>query len=156
MGSELYNEIDYDEDYIGSFYSYKSETNHRRYKNCKVNMFMKEVCGDIPHIYLVNHDGDTCRVKLLTNEYFRDEKDGEHPYSLTKLEREAFNDRIHFVCPCNDGLSAWDIFLSEWINKWYMGREGATDDYAKALSALNPSAPDYREINEPQNKEENI
>lgn len=147
--SELYNEIDYDEDYIGSFYAYKSEINHRRYKNCKVNMFMKEVCGDIPHIYLVNHNGDTCRVKLSTNEYFRDEKDGGHPYSLTKLEREAFNDRLHFVCPGNDGLSAWDIFLSEWVTKWHMGHEGS-DDKSAYCKVSSDGVPDYTTIKEPK------
>lgn len=148
--SKLYDEIDYEEDYVGSFYSYKSEANHRRYKNCKVNMFMKEVCGDISHIYLVNYNGDTCRVKLLTNEYFRDEKDSDHPYSLTKLEREAFNDRMHFTSVWLGNSSSWDIFLSEWINKWYMGRENENDDYANALSELNHIVPDYTTIREPK------
>lgn len=145
--SELYNELDYDEDYVGCFYAYKSETNHRRYKNCKIDMFMKEVCGDIPYIYLVNYNNDTCRVKLLANEYFRDEKDGDHPYSLTKLERKAFNERMHFTSIYLDNSTSWEIFLEEWNNKWQMGHEGSEVDVYYDSNAF--SVPDYSEIKEP-------
>ena len=146
--SELYSEIDYEEDYVGCFYAYKSEANHRRYKNCRVDIFMKEVCGDIPHVYLVNYNGNICRVKLLTNEYLRDEKDGDHPYSLTKLEREAFNDNIHTVTPGNGGWNVWDIFISGWNDKWRMGHEG--QEPTGLVKHVIGATPSYIDIKEPR------
>lgn len=146
MSSELYNEIDYDEDYIGCFYAYKSETNHRRYKTCRINIFIKEICGNVPHMYLVNYHGDTCRVKLLTNEYFRDEKDGDQPYLLTKLEEEALDRKMHSF-PTKESCVFWEFLLMEWNNKWLMGRDYIGDDGVVDFNTIG-AIPDYIAIKE--------
>ena len=149
--SELYSEINYEEDYVGCFYAYKSETNHRRYKTNKINMFIKEVCGNVPHVYLVDNSGNTCRVKLLTNEYLRDEKDGDHPYSLPKLACEALNDYMHFCLPYKYslGLNFWGGLCMEWNNKWHMGHEGS-DDKSAYCKVSSDGVPDYTTIKEPK------
>lgn len=151
MSSELYNEIDYEEDYVGCFYAYKSETNHRRYKTNKINMFIREGCGDIPHIYLADQNKSTCRIKLLTNEYYRDEKDGDHPYSLSKLACEALNDYMRFCLQYKYslGLNFWAITCMEWNDKWYMSHEGS-DDESAYCKINSDGVPDYATIKEPK------
>lgn len=133
------------DDFAGSFYYYKSDSNHRKYKDCKVRMFVKENCGDTPHVFLLMPTNNVCRIELLDNKYYRNGEENIEHYSLTKLEADGFNRAMHSHVYGDEKCTVWEYLIMLWDAKWRCSHQ--TGSWCENIDAFT-SIPDYTYIKE--------
>lgn len=141
--------IDEEEDYVGSFYvddflneragSYQS-------KKGRIDIYIKEVSGNEPHIHLRDERGNICRIRLRSNEYQRDtyEKGNYKKNILDKDEEKAFSDYIHSVIPGTKNTTVWEHLAQSWNINWSLNNKGTG-----GLVDISKGCPSYNKITEP-------
>lgn len=148
--TKLYG-IDKEEDWRGAFYVQDSELLERNGyfktdKGSRIDIYIKEACGDEPHIHLRDNQGNICRIKLRKSEYQRDNYEkGKNRHKLTKDELIAFNKYMHEKVP-NMQIINWEYLSAAWNTSWTFANEGKTS----GLVDISIGCPDYLNIKEPK------
>lgn len=144
--------INEEEDWAGAFFVESKnlsleERNGSFHSNGKrIDIYIKEVSGNEPHIHLRDESGNICRIKLRKNEYQRDnyEKNGKS-YSLGKDEEKAFREYIHGIVPGTTTMIEWERLAVTWNTNWAMNNKGTG-----GLVDISKGCPSYLNIQEPK------
>lgn len=155
--------IDEEADYCGGFFideylddnlilnernaSFKTDRGKR------IDIYIKESCGNEPHIHLRDQTGNICRVRLREAKYQRDayERNPLKRWSLDKKELKAFNNFMHSIIPGTEqfkgvgGISQWEELCIEWNRTW----AGNNPKKSGGLVEISKGCPDYLAITEP-------
>lgn len=114
-------------------------------KGNKIGVYIKESCGNSPHIHLRDNKELICRIKLRTNEYQRDAYEKKNPRRLTKSEERAFNQYMHAIAD-DANYNNWYKISIEWNDRWRDANPGKTS----GVVDLSKGCPDYSHIREPE------
>ena len=155
-----YYGINEEDDFSGSFYveDYLTQSIQERKgtflvnKKQRVDIYIKECCGNEPHIHLRDSKGNICRIKLRKNEYQRDsyEKNGKG-HCLDKDEIEAFNNYMKSTVPGSitnnnkNGITQWERLSLDWNTAWSGNNNGNA-----GLVDISAGIPNYSVIVEPK------
>lgn len=114
----------------------------------RIDVYIKEYCGNEPHVHLRDQTGNICRVRLREAKYQRDtyEKNPLNKYSLDKRELKAFNDFMYSIVPgTKKAPSQWEVLCLEWNRTWISNNPGKSG----GLIDIDRGCPDYSKIIEP-------
>lgn len=131
-----------DDNNYGTIYVYEeslSEARFDRIPNSTLEIHIEGGEGNIPHIHICRKSGKNIivRLKLLSNEYFREKDD--RMYTLNSSERKALNSFLNEKVPYVS-LTKWQMLITTWN----------TFNSSHMVDPLNEKQPDYATINEPK------
>lgn len=143
--SELENNDFLNEDNLyGKFYLYDGTLEEMaRFDRVPDTMFEIHIEGGegyIPHMHICKKSGKNVilRIKLLTNEYFREKDDKMN--TLNQKERKALNSYLYRKIDKYSNLTQWQFLCMFW-NRYNPEHQ---------INPYNNIQPDYKIINEPK------
>ena len=118
-------------------------------KGKRIDIYIKELAGNEPHIHLRDEQGNICRIRLRSNEYQRDSYEKNNPklaHILDKNEEKAFADYMHSIIPGGDkNDTVWKNLAMSWNLNWSSNNKGTG-----GLVDISKGCPSYININEPK------
>ena len=146
--------INEEEDYAGCFFVTDNDALLNERKGSfetkpggkRIDIYIKDNSGSIPHIHLRDESGNICRIRLKENTYQRDsyEKNGGH--RLTKKEEEAFSEYMHSIVP-GSITTHWEVLCLDWNVSWGDQNPNKTNGI---IDLKTTKCPDYTNIKEPK------
>lgn len=123
--------INEEEDYQGSFYvdeilTERDGTFLTKKGGNRIDIYIKEACGNEPHIHLRDHLDNIYRIRLRENKYQCDKYDKKNGHKLDKNEEKAFSEYMHRDVAGMTGFTNWHRLSANWNEVWSMNNSGTS------------------------------